>query len=368
MNNKTKIKRIGILSMQRVVNFGSVLQAYSLKQMIQEIGADNVTFVEIDRSRSCASKKSISDSLDYESPAVLPTGIIQRAKRWIIARLSAYNKKMIRSFMRKVLGLDETCSRASYTHVVIGSDEVFNHYGESVCLQLHGEVDHAEHVISYAASCGNASAEDIEETDWNQVRAALGKIERISVRDNATADYVKKLTGRNVLHHLDPVLVGNLCDRRHHPVFLKKYLVVYAYGYRIRTMEEIGAIQQFTRQNGLKSVALGGSQFWVDLYLPTSPFRLLDYFYYADYVVTDTFHGVIFSIINRKNFVVIVRKTNYAKISGLLNDLGLEDRQVHSMEALEKVLKQEIDYDSVYAILSEEKKRSWEYLKSCLGV
>lgn len=361
-------KPIGILSMQRVVNFGSVLQAYSLRQMIREVTGRNVVFVDIDTTRACASMKTISENVDYEQPAAYPPGLIQRGKRWAITRLSAYNKRLIRDFMARELSLDNQESVAQYAHVVIGSDEVFNHRNESVCLQLHGAVENADHVITYAASCGNAMAGDILEADKQKVKDAMERIGSVSVRDNVTATYVKEICGRDTVHHLDPVLVGDLRDRKIRPVGLKNYMIVYAYGQRIRTHSEIEAIRQFAQKHKLKTVALGGSQFWCDLYIPLSPFRMLDYFAHADYVVTDTFHGAIFSVINGKQFAVIPRKTNNGKLSGLLADLNLSDRTVEQMEDLEAVLTKTIPYGEIDQILSRERERTREYLKEQLGV
>ena len=89
---------------------------------------------------------------------------------------------------------------------------------------------------------------------------------------------------------------------------------------------------------------------------------MLDYFWYADYVVTDTFHGTIFSVINRKKFAVLVRKTNRNKLTSLLQDLGLECRLVTDLNRMEYILSNEIDYTAVDAILEHERIRARAYL------
>lgn len=359
-------KKIAILSMQRIVNFGSVLQAYSLREILREVTGGQVSFLDIAPEPALPSKRSVPNSVDYEAPAAYPPGILQRGKRWIITRLSSWNKHLIRRFMQRELCLNTQSSDGKYDCVVIGSDEVFNHT-KGVRLQLHGAVDQAEKVISYAASCGSAAAEDIHPDHQPQVREAMARFSAVSVRDPATEAYVSAFRSGENVRHLDPVLVGNLRSREHRPVWLKKYLLVYAYGQRIRTAEEIDAIRRFAREKGLKVVAMGGSQFWCDLYLPTTPFRLMDYVYYADYVVTDTFHGTIFSVINRRKFAVIQRRTNRNKITGLLKDLELEHRLVRDMADLEAVLTEEIDYPAVERILDRERIRTREYLSKHLG-
>lgn len=358
-------KKLAILSMQRVVNYGSVLQAYSLRELLREVTGASVSFLDIEQQPSLPSQQTVKNNVDYASPAAYSPGLLQRAKRWCIARASAWNKYLIRNFMKRELRLADGEQEAAYESIVIGSDEVFNHR-HGVCLQLHGQVRQAEKVISYAASCGSALASDVYPEDEQAVRTAMNGFCAMSVRDAATQQYVSAFYDGKIEHHLDPVLVGELYRRPHKPVHLKRYLLVYAYGQRIRTAEEIDAIRSFAKSRGLKTVAMGGSQFWCDLYIPADPFRLLDYFWYADYVVTDTFHGTIFSVINRKKFAVIVRKTNCSKITSLLQDLGLEERLVGQMQELECVLPAQIDYTAVESILERERFRTREYLKKHL--
>ena len=360
-----KNKKIAILSMQRVVNFGSVLQAYSLRQLVREVTGVWADFIDIDESEVLACDKKVEDLKDYEAPAAYPSGVLQKANRWLIARLSAENKRRIRRFMQDRLALDSKAPEACYDWVIVGSDEVFNH-AKGVNLQLHGKVKNAVRVISYAAACGSASAEEIAAEDRQTVRDAMGGFSAISVRDAATERYAAALYDGTVEHHLDPVLVGELSQRAHKPVRLKNYLLVYAYGQRIRTTEEIKAIQSFARSRGLKTVAMGGSQFWCDLYIPADPFRMLDYMYYADYVVTDTFHGAIFSVIHKKQFAVIVRRSNQNKLTGLLDDLMLQDRILPEVGCLEQVLTAPIDYAAVEQILEKEKLCTRTYLKDQL--
>lgn len=367
MKTEASGKKISILSMQRVVNFGSVLQAYSLRQILKEVTGATAVFLDIEESNVLSSRKTIKETADYEMPASYPPGILQKAKRWLFARLSAYNRKLIRRFMQKELRLDRDKTQKAADCVVVGSDEVFNH-ARGVNLQLHGDVKNAKSIISYAAACGSAAVEDIAPEDMEKVKSAMSHFAAVSVRDSATEKYVSSLYAGTVEHHLDPVLVGRLCERQPKPVWLKNYLLVYAYGQRIRTKEEIEAIQSFAHSRGLKTVAMGGSQFWCDRYIPASPFRMLDYFHYANYVVTDTFHGAIFSVIHKKQFAVIIRKTNANKLNGLLQDLKLQERILHSTDQLEQVLTKPVDCSAVEEILKKEKERTRVYLKTQLGV
>lgn len=103
----------------------------------------------------------------------------------------------------------------------------------------------------------------------------------------------------------------------------------------------IQAIKKFARKHKLKIIALEGVQNWCDDYIVADPFRMLDYFYYAEYVVTDTFHGTIFSIINRKKFATIIRITNKNKLEDLMDTLNISERIVSDMAKLEDILEKD---------------------------
>lgn len=351
--------KIAILSMQRVINYGSVLQAYSLQQMIKKVTGELPEFIDIDETMSLkvpSDAHAVSRSKGKSPYSQKP---LKKAKRIAFRLVSRMVDSQIKKFADKILEVNKSSEK--YDLVVIGSDEVFNH-GKGVNLQLHGDVKNADKVISYAASCGINSVEDIPKEALQDVQNALGRFSAISVRDKATVEYVRQLTGHETQRNLDPVLVGNLRKRKHSPVRLKRYMVIYAYNERIKE-EEAKIIQKFAKSKGLKTLAIGGAQFWCDYYFPLTPLRVLDYFYYADYVVTDTFHGTIFSVINHKKFATIIRESNKNKMVSLLQDLHLEKRRVDNIEEIGAILQQGINYSKVDEFLDKAAKLSENYLR-----
>lgn len=358
--------KIGILSMQRVINYGSVLQAYSLKQLLEEISGAEVSFIDIDRSEIVAVHGNVSTTEDYvkhKSIISHPLHCVRKVKHKLLRQI--YVKK-IQDFQINTLHLDRHI-KEEYDLTVIGSDEVFN-ADPKIYLQLYGKVKNAKNVVSYAAACGMAEVKNIKEKDKPLVSDALNNICYMSVRDSHTKEYVQSLYKGQIEMHVDPVLAGNLRYREHKPVKSRKYLVVYAYAERIHDTEEIEAIIQFAKKKNLKIVTIGGQQIWADCYLPLDPYRMLDYFYHADYVITDTFHGTVFSIINGCRFAVIKRKSNEHKIVGVLDSVGLSDRLVQSTCDIEQVLAKSIDYEKVNRQLDIEHQRTVEYLKKCIEI
>ena len=138
-----------------------------------------------------------------------------------------------------------------------------------------------------------------------------------------------------------------------------------AYGYSGRlTAEECAAVRAYADQRGLKVLNIGGVQGVCDRFVDCSPFEVLAYFKHADAVVTDTFHGTIFSTIAHTPFATFVRSSGYGnsqKLNDLLDRLGLQDH-VASLEQLPQKLSARVDWSSVDDRIEQERKKTYSYL------
>ncbi|URN84115.1 polysaccharide pyruvyl transferase family protein [Acetobacterium wieringae] len=357
---------IAILSMQKVINYGSVLQAYSLKRMIEEITNEKVYFIDIDNSDKLLVSGTVSTVEDYSkngyslknAPWLVPRKLINKIKK------NNYTKK-IKEFQCKELDLQEKYNRQTYDLVFVGSDEVFV-ASKYICMQLYGKINNAKAIVSYAAAAGMAQFNNISNDDIPVVRNSLKNFRFMSVRDDHTKEYISNIYDGDIEKHVDPVLVGNLRKRVHKRIEQGPYMIVYAYAERISNFEEIKAIRKFAKKNGLKIICIGGQQLWADEFVALSPFDMLDYFRYTEYVITDTFHGIVFSMINHSKFAVLQRKSNEFKIQGVLKAFNLTQRFVSNLDDLEIILNADIDYETVDFRLDEERKRSKEYLENCI--
>ncbi|WP_026669967.1 polysaccharide pyruvyl transferase family protein [Butyrivibrio sp. AE3006] len=358
--------RIAILSMQRVLNYGSVLQAYSLREIIRELSGESADFLDIKEEPFIEACMPVQDDDDYAQESYFANPLFDKAKKYVMYRIQQFSFfRKIREFWKTELGMTEDTSCKTYDLVFVGSDEVFK-CTNRIRKQLYGEVDNAEAIVTYAASCGSAVYEGIPHNHVDDVKKCLSNFKKLSVRDLGTKEYISHLYDGEIEYNLDPVLVGPLPGQVRKTVGLKNYMIVYAYNDRIRSKKEIDAIKNFAKNHGLKTVCCGGVLYWCDLFIPADPFRVLDYFYNAEYIVTDTFHGTIFSVINHKKFVSIIRATNKNKMTNLLADLQLEDRKLEDISKLEDVINKEIDYDKVDSILETERKKSKKYIKECI--
>ena len=118
---------------------------------------------------------------------------------------------------------------------------------------------------------------------------------------------------------------------------------------------------------------MSGEQSFCDEYIYCHPLEMLSYFKHADYVITDTFHGTIFSVINHRQFATLVRKDeeakgygNQEKLGYLLEELELESQRAENLYHLDEILNHTIAYDKVDEIIERERSHTMEYLKTNL--
>ncbi|WP_051915953.1 polysaccharide pyruvyl transferase family protein [Bifidobacterium pullorum] len=325
--------RVGILSMQRIRNYGSFLQAYGLRKLLESLGCE-VRFVDYRPGRCLVESKKPSR---LPHPAAKLAEVLDGPGPFS-AKLTYANYKRhfdVRTWPLLGLSAEPDYRTDDLDVLVIGSDEVFN------CVQsnpnvgfspdLFGAMSEARRTITYAASCGNTTALKLHEHGVaDEVAGWLRNFDAVSVRDENTALVVKELAGIEAVRNLDPVLAWDFFSEEDIPEnpIEGRYMIAYAYSGRL-TKEECTALRSYADERGLKVVNVGGVQGCCDRFLDLGPFEVLAAFRGAECVLTDTFHGTILSAIAERPFATIVRTAGYGnteKLTDLLSRLGLESR------------------------------------------
>ena len=247
------------------------------------------------------------------------------------------------SFSKKYLSLlgitDEMNYNPKLDCLVIGSDEVFNCIQKNAnvgySLELFVKNNNEKKLLTYAASLGNTTLDKLKKYKKDdEIAELLRKFDLISVRDANSGKIVEKLTDKVPVYNLDPVLTYdymNCCNKIPDLSINEKYLILYAYSGRISN-DEAEWISKYAKKKNLKVYAIGGIQKCADCFIDCSPFEVLSYFENAEEVITDTFHGSIFSVITHRPFTTLVRQSvgndygNEEKLSDLLKRLNLENR------------------------------------------
>lgn len=365
---------IGIMSMQDINNFGSLLQAYALKKILSMYG--DVYFMPIRQLKEdqLVQFQPIIHSSEFErSNSMLDK--IRKIDRYVVNRFinKTHVKKQDELFeaFRKTYLPCHTGQKIDAC--VIGSDEVFN------CLQvspwgyasrLFGNVDEANTVMTYAASCGYTSAEACSQDLKSHIHEAMSHLKAISVRDSNTGSFVERIAQRVPEYHLDPVLVGDFTEEmriaEETSALPERFCIIYAYNNRFNRPEEISAIQRFCEKHRYVPVTIGAPQAWIKGMLCLSPFQALAAFAKADFVITDTFHGTIMAAKYCGKFAVHLRESNTNKLKDLMIRLNIENHLIDSWDRLEENLMLPDTRDQLEQLIVCERQKSIAYLEKGL--
>lgn len=367
--------KIGIISMHRIRNNGSFLQAYGLYNTIKKYGHD-VEFIDF-------KNQLLERSMNRKSPSAT-VKILKSAKHLFSSYLrkcdiinknnALFNELLCKLF--SLINIKEENNYASdkeYDLLVVGSDEVFNicQFSDEnvyIPLELFGKNIKTKKIISYAAACGQTNTGKLKKIGLDkEIAGLLNNFSHISVRDRATYSLVKELTGKEASVNIDPVLMYNDFPKEENYKPLKeKYMIIYAYTHRINDIKEISKIKAYAKEHNLKTVCVNNFQYWCDKMIVASPFALLQYIKDAQCVVTDTFHGTVFSIKKNVPFVTLVRDSNRNKLTGLLAQFSLTDRIFEKEDSLEEKFADSIDFDTVNSLIIKEQEKSINYLEKWL--
>ena len=373
---------IAILSMQRIINNGSLLQSYSLKKVIESFG-NTIEFVDFKVSDTQNEVFSCKEKIKRFNPAFYALlaafrNLLKFGPKGVLIAISNYKveKNFLNNYML-VLNMSKVANYSPEVDILVfGSDEVFNtiqyvEQGKGHAWQLYGADNNAGKLVSYAASFGHTTYESLEKYDMlDKSKELLSKFADFSVRDKNSYEIIKKLTGREASINIDPVLLYDFKDIEIKKPQIKDYILIYGYPGRINDKHEVDAIKAFAKKYNKKLVCVNMMQAWCDEFIYAHPFDLLGYFKYADYVVTDTFHGAVISIKYNIPFVQFIRESkgysNNQKVGYLLSSFGLEDRILQKPEEMEDVMLKPIAYEKVNEILINEKIKAMDYLKRVL--
>lgn len=359
--------KIGIITHYDVHNHGAILQLNGLVSFLRNQGHDafalqfdkNYDFLGIDlKNKYDISFKSIPIYLKYARDKGIKRTLFNIRKRSLLNTFKTLNK-LVGPYYTETGQLDS---------VIIGSDEVFAlHTGPTPVF--FGYAVPSEHVISYAGCFGPTTIKDIDALHCRDfVTGGLKSMASVSVRDNNSRDIVKELTGTEPPVVIDPVILygyKNEIESFKRPLS-ERYMVVYAYDEHMNNPDETSAIKSLAKKLNLKIVSPGFYHSWADINANVSPTELIQYIRYAEFVVTDTFHGSVTSIICNTPFAAKIRG-NGNKLCNLLSEYNLKDRVITSFDNLDNIIKAPIDFLEVNEIIDRRRHSSASFLTNALS-
>jgi len=365
--------KIGILTLPISENYGGILQALALYRLLHNQG-HAVVLIYKETYQVLWKKLAIEVLLKipFHNFKDIRTTYMQR-KPYI------ERKKFHRSFIEKEIfsisknlytkkDLENFVKKENFDAVIVGSDQVWrkpyinDKYYKSYFLDFVG--GNKTKKIAYAASFGKDYWEG--ENDSEEISKLLKDFTAISTREFSGIKVCKDTFNyNNSIHVLDPtILIGKefylneIISKYNSSSICKGGLVTYVLDEEKEKKEVINFVEKninVKKINHLKGFNTSNIIYTVPEWLSS--------FVYADFIVTDSFHGMVFSIIFEKNFIVIGNQNRgLDRFISLLTLLGLEDRLVFGVEDMKDKQIDDIDYKKINNILEENKKISIDFL------
>lgn len=359
------MKKISFITVHVGSNFGSILQAIATSQLLKSIGY-RVELINYIPERV---------SFHYYMK-----GALSNVKRfiWRLFNLPVFfvNRKVYDDFLRKncnvsspIYSKDDFNSKCPKADVYLtGSDQVWNSK-HNQGLDTHyyfGGVDGVK--IAYASSFGTTKLPDDE---YEQVKCLLKEYKAISVREKSAVNILSTM-GYEAAQVLDPTF---MLDRNKWKQFMSDRLVKEPYilmylPYNIVDKNIIyKTARKISQKHNLKVITFSWDYF-TDGYADKTmrfcnPGDFLSLMYYAEYIITNSFHGTAFSINLNKQFWVYMPSGFGTRIKSIVDLCDLNNRLLEN-EIDDYRIDENIDYEPVNLILERERKKAIDFLKKSI--
>jgi hypothetical protein len=391
MSQSTK-GTVGILTFTNVRNYGAVLQAYALSRIIQNMGYESVLinyfkqepgriinlynaidegflrlkhgdFSDLYRKFKAYKGKFVKPKVNpaVEKQTTSPIGLKFREFEALTSKtLTPYKKDSLFEHP------------PTFDIYLTGSDQVWN-YRRSNDLDsfLLRFVQNDSKRIAYAASFG---VDTIPAFLARRYSDGLKGFDHIGVREDSGVELVKTLAQRDAQQVVDPTLL--LCESDWSSLSRSVelpdlYVLIYSLTLSTNILENALLI---AGKLGAKVVMLTSSttlHLSRDIYVPkeVGPQEFLHLFKNASFIITDSFHGTVFSLIFRRQFIYIGDKYNkqVSRSRSLLYSLGLKARFQDDIALPNELLSIPVDYSTVVPLMVDQRRSSLAYLEHALS-
>lgn len=343
--------KIALFTIWHEKNYGAEMQAYATIRALSELGHD-VTIVDFRLSdvKPMSLKGKVVSLIEHISPC----------NREFEAFWARYFSKRVRYTSIEKLRAD--CPKSDL--YLVGSDQTWNVDITKAMFPIFlldfGNKDTKR--AAYASSFGKNTWE--ESAKLTEIATqAFSNFDFLSCREKTGCDILQQVFGVNAINVIDPTLlhsnyreiIGDVEEKNiltYYPLDTDPELEIYA--------KKIAYMLNLIPVNVNNKKCLGKV-----VWKRTSIEDWIRSIASAKLVVTRSFHGLAFSLIYNRQFVVVNNSNRSSRLADLLASLGLENRMFKSMEEMmqSKIWEENIDYDIINQKLNSLRKSSWNYLK-----
>lgn len=382
------MKRVGIVSCYFKNNYGSMLQAYATKKILDNNNIPNET-INIDGNidfKKGKRKYYLSQIFNFNFIAskfgMIKMKIDTKLNRTLGKNVSIRNKKY--EEFRKQFNLSRSSNtyndltklaKERYSDIVLGSDQLWLPVNVVADYYTLNWVPEDINKISYSTSFG---VSNIPQKYNNLYKNFLKRINHLSVREETGIKIIKDIANLDAKLVCDPTIL--LTKEEWDEVATKeriiedKYILCYFLG---KNIEHRKFAERLKAKTGYKIVSLNHADEYVkysDKFADITPYDIgpsewINLVKNAEIVCTDSFHGTVFSLIYNKVFFDFRRYSSRSKAStnsrldSLLKIVEVSNERILTGgEDVEKVLNYNIDFEKVNKNLDNFRNESKEWL------
>ena len=387
------VKRVNLVSCYFQQNYGSMLQAYALQEAVKALGfeAENIRIDGIAKEIRNKKLKYYARQLIDWSVVKEKTGIVrkfwQKKKNKHFAEKSKLRNRKFQEFQQQVFNVSPYLASkkdmGEYVKdcqaVIVGSDQLWLPSNITADYYTLNFVPDEVRKVAYATSFGVSS---LPERMHDFTKNFLNRIDKVSVREEKGRELVANIAQREVPVVCDPTLLFTKEQWTKRIPTKKtsagKYIFCYFLG---NNPWQRAFAHKLREKTGYKIISLLHMDEYVatDEFFPdiapydVGPSEFVNFIRGAEYVLTDSFHGTVFSAIYGKNFFTFRRFSQKATLStnsrmdSLFLLLEVPERLLDESSEVNKILKMELDAESVWKRIECLRKPSWDYLEQAIG-
>lgn len=364
--------KVGIITQPLKYNYGGLLQNYALQQILRKNGIESITIDQVENDPK-GIRLLLSDAKTFVYKKLL-----ERNRKYFFERKKLREKKgkNLVSFKERFIkctkpisygyDIDNYIQKEKFDAFIVGSDQVwrpqYNKFLDN-CFLIFSK-DYSVRRIAYAASFGTDRWE-YSMLQTLRYRKTLKIFDAISVREKSAIGLCETYFGVTPRHVLDPTMLLSIQD----------YQMIIDTEFDIKD-ETVDMLVFFLgTSNNKKKIACeiekklqptNRRNIYLDLdtidEFPSVP-QWLNAFKNAKFVVCDSFHATVFSIIFNVDFIVIENKIRgNARFESLLSMFGLEDRLINDISGIEEISNKKIMWDKVNMLMKFYQEESLSFL------
>jgi len=364
-------KKISVITLHHVTNYGSLLQTFALQEHLTSLGYDveYIDFIPYGlRLKAALFPKNDKRSFLKKIVRFFPCLVCNLIE---MNDMNRFLNRYINLTAEKYYAYSDLKKNVPVADVYVnGSDQVWNIQNDNEKDDLKAYllcfVPDAARKISYAGSFGR---EGISEAEKKLFAKAFSRYNLISVREDSAKEIINELGFDSVEHVIDPTLLLSdvewsiLAKTR---IIKEDYILVYNLNRNIQIKENAIALSQKT---GLRIVNFADTFDFINgakNRLHNKPEDFLSLFKYASYILTDSFHGTAFSINFNRTFMVYPAPKYNGRIASIIRMFGLEDRFTQNTVVPLDVILKPINWEAVNTKLDAERVKADNFLKKGL--